>query len=73
MENPDISLPGVHIEAKRTERLRLYDAMAQAICDANGKSLPVVLTRKNHAPWLAIMRLDDWIQLFREWEMGQRQ
>ena len=72
-DNPDITLPGVHIECKRTEKIRLYDAMSQAIHDANGKTLPVVMTRKNHAPWLVIMRLDDWIQLFREWEAGQQQ
>jgi len=70
IENPDISLTGCHIECKRTEKLRLYDAMAQAIHDANGKALPVVMTRKNHSPWLVVMRLDDWIELFREWEAG---
>ena len=66
-ENPDITLPGVHIECKRTEALRLYDAMEQAARDANGKALPVVMHRRNHSPWLAIMRLDDWIQLYKEW------
>lgn len=67
LENPDISLPGVHVECKRTEALRLYDSIAQATHDANGKALPVVMHRRNHSPWLAIMRLDDWIQLYREW------
>ena len=71
LENPDISLPGIHIECKRTEKLRLYDAMTQAVHDSNGKSLPVVMTRKNHAPWLAIMRLDDWVVLYKEWEAAQ--
>ena len=70
MENPDVTLPGVHIECKRTEKLRVYDAMAQAIHDSNGKALPVVMTRKNHSPWLVIMRLDDWIELYRELEGG---
>ena len=28
-----IGLPGVHIEVKRTEHLRLYDAMEQAVRD----------------------------------------
>jgi Holliday junction resolvase len=41
LENPDVSLPGCHIEVKRTEKLRLYDAMDQAVRDANGKTLPV--------------------------------
>ena len=72
-DNPDITLPGCHVECKRTEKLRLYDAMAQAIHDANGKSLPVVMTRKSHAPWLVCMRLDDWIELYREWQAGLQQ
>jgi hypothetical protein len=24
---------------------------------------------KNHSPWLAIMRLDDWIEIYKEWEV----
>lgn len=72
MENPDVSLPGIHIEVKRTERLSLYDALAQAQRDANGKALPAVMHRKNHAPWVVIMTLDDWINLYREWEAGRR-
>ena len=47
-DSPDVicpSLPGIHFEAKRTERLHLYDAVAQARRDAGGK-LPVVAHRK---------------------------
>ena len=69
-ENPDVSLKGVHIECKRTEALRLYDALSQATRDANGKTLPCVMHRKNHASWVVIMALDDWIKLYREWEAG---
>ena len=71
LENPDVALRGMHIECKRNEALRLYDAVDQAVRDANGKSLPVVMHRKSRAPWLAIMKLEDWIQLYREWEAGQ--
>lgn len=46
VDNPDVTLEGCHIEVKRTEKLRLYDAIAQAIHDCNGKTLPVVMTRK---------------------------
>ena len=69
LENPDVSLPGIHIECKRTEAFRLYDALAQATRDANGKALPVVMHRKNNAPWVAIMVLKDWIKLYREWQV----
>jgi len=71
LELPDVTLPGIHVECKRTEALRLYDSMAQAVRDANGKSLPVVMHRKNHAPWVAIMLLEDWMQLYREWQSRQ--
>ena len=60
-ESPDVkhSLPGLHIEVKRTERLNLYDALEQAIDDMAEDDIPIVLHRKNHKPWVAIVRLDD--------------
>jgi len=51
-EWPDVGgVPGYHLEIKRTERFNLYDAMEQAEQDANGKSVPVVLHRRNKKPW----------------------
>lgn len=70
-ENPDVSLPGVHIECKRTERLQLWEALGQARIDANGKALPVVMHRRNHSRWIVVMDLDSWMELYREWEAGQ--
>jgi len=61
-----VGLPGVHIEVKRTERLSLYDAMAQAISDSKG-DMPAVFYRKNNSDWLVIMRLEDWIELYKKW------
>ena len=66
-DSPDVvGVPGLHIEVKRTERLNLYDALAQAKRDA-GEDLPVVIHRKNDSPWVAIMDFDDWMKIFREW------
>jgi Holliday junction resolvase len=65
-----VGLPGIHIEAKHQETMRLYDWMAQAKRDAGGKSLPAVFHKKNNAPILVTMELDDWINLYREWEAG---
>ena len=70
LDNPDITLAGMHVEYKRVEALRLYDALEQARRDANGHAVPCVMHRKNHAPWVVIMYLDDWIPLYREWEAG---
>lgn len=59
-DSPDVrvSIPGVHVEVKRVEALRLYQALEQAIADA-GDKVPIVLHRANNKPWLAIIRLDD--------------
>jgi len=59
-ESPDViaDIPGVHIEVKRAEALRLYPALKQAIEDA-GDNIPVILHRANRQPWVAIVRLDD--------------
>ena len=59
-ESPDVlaDIEDVHVEVKRTEALRLYEALAQAIEDA-GTKVPLVLHRANRKPWVAIVRLDD--------------
>ena len=62
-----IGLEGIHIESKRVERLNLYDAMAQAIHDAKDGELPTVFHRKNHSEWLVTMRLQDWMELYKEY------
>lgn len=66
-----IGLPGLHIEAKHQETMRLYDWMAQAKRDAKGKNLPAVFHKKNNAPILVTMELDSFMELYREWEAGQ--
>lgn len=65
-----IGLPGIHIECKRVEKLNLYDAMSQAISDAKEDEKPTVFHRKNYCDWLVTMRLSDWIELYREWDMN---
>jgi Holliday junction resolvase len=55
---------GVVIECKRTERLRLRDAWAQAVEAAEpAGALPVVATRWNRGPWLAVVELDELLAL----------
>jgi Holliday junction resolvase len=59
-DSPDVvtNIPDLHIECKRTERFRLYEALDQAVEDAAEK-LPIVLHRQNKKPWVAVVRLDD--------------
>ncbi len=63
-DSPDVvhSIPGVHIEVKRTETLSVYKAMGQAKeeCD---KKIPVVLHRRNGKEWLAIIPAQDLLRL----------
>jgi Holliday junction resolvase len=61
-----VGLDGVHIEVKRTERLSLYDALAQAKHDAREGEMPVVMHRKNNCEWVVIQPLGDWIELYKE-------
>lgn len=59
-----IGLPGVHIEVKRTERFKLYDAMKQSERDAKDDEIPVVITRKNSEQWIVCIKLEDFIKLY---------
>ena len=63
-----IGLPGLHIECKRVEKLNLADAMSQAIADTRPGEKPCVMHRRNNAPWLVTIRLDEFMEIYREWE-----
>lgn len=68
-----VGLPGIHVEAKAQEQMRLYEWMAQAKRDAaagGDHRLPAVFHKKNHAAILVTMELEDWFNLYREWEAG---
>lgn len=68
-DSPDVTgLPGIHIEVKRTERLSLYDALAQSKHDAGENEMPVVVHRKNDCEWVVIQPLKDWIILYQSYE-----
>ena len=61
-DSPDVvGLPGVHIEVKRAEKLSIYEALDQSIADAAPGEIPVVFHRRNKKPWLAILRLEDYL------------
>lgn len=63
-------LPGLHVEAKHVEAMRLYEWMAQAVRDAEagGKgNLPAVFHKKNNADILVTLRLDDFMTIYREY------
>lgn len=68
-----IGLPGIHIECKRTEKLKLYDAIDQAKRDAKNDEIPVVMHRKNNCEWVAILPLEKFLEIYREWESGNHE
>ena len=72
--NPDISatIAGhpLHIEVKRTERLRLSEAMHQAKRDAVN-AIPVVVHRANHQPWVISLELSEFLSIFARNEARQ--
>ena len=72
VDRPDVSstvcgIP-LHIECKRTERLRLSEAVAQAVRDANGNALPIIAHRSNRQPWLVTARLEDVFRVMNDME-----
>lgn len=69
-----IGLPGISVECKRVEKLNIYDAIAQATRDAEAAGrgdLPAVFHRKNNCPWLVTLRIEDFFEIYREWEAGR--
>lgn len=66
-----VGLPGIHIEAKAQETMRLYEWVSQAKRDSSGTGkIPAVFHKKNNAEILVTMTLEDWMNLYREWEAG---
>lgn len=60
-----VGLPGIHVEAKHQETMRLYDWMAQAKRDSeNTGNMPAVFHKKSRADILVTMTMDDWMRLY---------
>lgn len=58
---PDVAagVPNTHAEVKRCERLSLYEAIAQAVADAEEDDVPYVAHRRNGKDWLVCLRAID--------------
>lgn len=65
-DSPDVvGLPGVHIEVKRVETLRLYDSLEQSKDDAADGEIPIVLHRRNGRKWVAVLDAEDFLALYK--------
>ncbi|MCC7536229.1 MAG: hypothetical protein IT379_08445 [Deltaproteobacteria bacterium] len=67
-EVPDVDAPGLWIEAKRRKRVHVRAALDEAVGDALGKGRwPVAVCKEDGAEPFVVMRLDDFLDLLREW------
>ena len=66
-DSPDVVhlIDGVHFEVKRTEKLRLDEALRQACQDASVLDVPVVAWKKNRQGWVAILPMDQLLPLLK--------
>lgn len=70
--DPDVvGLDFIHIECKRREALNLYDAMSQSKRDAREDEVPIVAWRRNNCGWLVTMELEQWIEMYKAYEMSR--
>lgn len=69
-DSPDVksNMLGIHWEVKRTDRLRLHDALNQSQADAGEEEMAVVAYRKNRSNWIVIQPFEEWIELYKAWE-----
>ena len=69
-DSPDVktNMPKVHWEVKRTEKLRLEDALEQSKRDAGDGELALVAHKKNRSNWVVIMDFEEFIEMYKAWE-----
>ena len=62
---PDVihSVPGIHFEVKFREHLDMKTAIKQAQTDAPKGQCPVVAFKRKNKDWVAVMAMDDLVQL----------
>lgn len=68
-----IGVPRLHIEVKRVEREAVRKWVAQAIRDAEAGGqgdIPVVVHRKSGEEWLVTLRLEDFLDMYKETNNG---
>jgi Holliday junction resolvase len=60
-----VGLPGFHIEVKRVEAFRLYEALEQAKGERKPGDIPAVFHRPNMRPWVVVLEASDFLSLVR--------
>jgi hypothetical protein len=57
--------PGFAIQCCHSDRPPIYQKLSEAVAAAKRPDLPVAITKRTRGPWVATMRLDDWLTLVR--------
>lgn len=70
---PDVKgLPYIHVEAKHYKRTAFdYDWIDQAKRDCSEGNLPAVFHKTDNHEILVTMTLNDWFEIYREYESGR--
>ena len=67
-----VGMPGLHVEIKNSQTLRLYQYLGQAVKDCQCKRLhantdpgiPIVFYKKNREKWVAILEAEEFLSVF---------
>jgi hypothetical protein len=71
-ESPDVNcpeLPEIHFEVKRVEKGNPHNWVDQCESDAKPNQYRVVAHKKNNKRWLAIMPMNDFLEIVRRSEL----
>lgn len=69
-----IGLPEIALEAKRSERFNVHEAMAQAATNVSGDEMPVVVHRRSRQTLEeshVIIKLEDFVKIYRKWGVAE--
>ena len=66
-EVPDVDVPCFWPETKRHQRTNIKAALRQAVDAAPAGRWPIAICKDDRQPAVACMRLDDFLDLVREW------
>jgi hypothetical protein len=64
-KNDCLNAAGCHWQIKRTESLRVWDAIEQAESEAAATDLPVVAFRRNRSKWFCVLEASELVALLR--------
>ena len=61
--------PGLSVVASQAKQIDFYDALRRASSDG----IPTVCWRGEDSEWLVCMRLSDFLEIYRSWEMERNE